>query len=174
MLIRSHHPRCHPLNHFTRFLSTEILVKMTDDMEIDTPLGEAIKRAAQTKAKDAKPNNIYNTTIKTPPHAYAHLELITINQETLLDDLTLRQYLTSALRQFLGLTGMGMPIDILKVSGRECWVRVPRQDLGAFAAALTAWTGSGGSASGFRVCAAGPWLGALVGRHDQRKIWGDS
>lgn len=143
-------------------------------MEIDTPLDEAINKATQTKAKVTKSNNIYNTTIKTPPHAYAHLELITTNQESVLDNLTLRQYLTSALKQFLGLTGMGMPIDILKVSGRECWVRVPRQDLGAFAAALTAWTGSGGSVSGLRVCAAGAWLGALVGRHDQRKIWGES
>lgn len=67
---------------------------------------------------------------------------------------------------------MGMPIDILKITGRECWVRVPRQDLGAFAAALTAWVGTG-SASGFRIYAAGDWLGALVGRYEQRKLWGE-
>lgn len=146
---------------------------MADAMDVDTP--DEIPKTKEAQKKSSKPSStIYTTTIKTPPHAYAHLELITTSQESVLDDLTLRQHLTSALKQFLGLTGMGMPIDILKVSGRECWVRVPRQDLGAFAAALTAWTGSGGSASGFRICAAGAWLGALVARHDQRKLWGES
>ncbi|KAF3760194.1 hypothetical protein M406DRAFT_343340 [Cryphonectria parasitica EP155] len=126
----------------------------------------------QLFSHSTKSHDIYSTTIKTPPHAYAHLELITTaTQELVLDELMLRQFLTSALRQFLGLTGMGIPIDILKVAGRECWVRMPRQDLGAFSSALTAWTGSG-PVSGIRICAAGDWLGALVGRHDQQKIWG--
>lgn len=147
---------------------------MAEKMDVDTPLYESITKATQSKSKFAKSHDIYTTTLKAPSYAYAHLELITANQESVLDDLTLRQYLTAALKQFLGLTGMGLSIDILKVSGCESWVRVPRQDLGAFAAALTAWTGSGGSISGFRVCAAGDWLGALVGRHDQRKIWGAS
>lgn len=143
-------------------------------MQLDDPVGEIIEKAVQTKTKANKSNNIYNATIKTPPHAYAHLEAISMNHDLVLDDLTLRQHLTAALRQFLGLTGMGMPIDILKVSGSEAWVRVPREDLGAFAAAMTAWTGSGGIVSGFRVCAAGPWLGALVGRNNQNKIWEES
>lgn len=147
---------------------------MAEKMDIDTPLDGSIAKAMQSKSKFAKSHDIYSTTLKAPSYAYAHLELITANQKSVLDDLTLRQYLSSALKQFLGLTGMGMPIDILKVSGCESWVRVPRQDLGAFAAALTAWTGSGGSVSGFRICAAGDWLGALVERHDQGKIWGAS
>lgn len=149
--------------------------KLTDRMEIDTPLDEAIIKASQaTASKSTKYHEIYSTTIKTPPHAYAHLEVIyPTNPHAILDELTLRQYFSAALKQFLGITGMGISIDILKVSGRECWVRVPRQDLGAFAAAITAWVGSE-SATGLRICAAGDWLGALVGRHDQRTIWGDS
>lgn len=148
---------------------------MADKMDIDSPLSEAITKASQTNiTKSTKYHEIYGTTIKAPPHAYAHLEVISpASPATILDDLTLRLYFTAALRQFLGCTGLGISIDILKVSGRECWVRVPRQDLGAFASAITAWVGSG-SASGMRICAAGDWLGALVGRHGQNTIWGDS
>lgn len=148
---------------------------MAEKKEIDMPVDEAIHKASQSNiTKSTKYHEIHGTTLKTPPHAYAHLEVISpANPGLTLDELTLRQYLTSALKQFLGVTGMGISIDLLKVSGRECWVRVPRQDLGALASALTAWVGSG-SASGFRICAAGDWLGALVGRHEQRAIWGDS
>lgn len=148
---------------------------MADAMEIDTQLDEAISKASQTPiSKPTKYHEIYGTTIKTPPHAYAHLQVhLSPTDTTILDDITMRQYLTAALKQFLGVTGMGIAIDILKVSGRECWVRVPRQDLGVFASAVTAWVGSG-PASGMSICAAGDWLGALVGRHEQSAIWGDS
>lgn len=138
-------------------------------MDIDPPTQEALTKAKGPKSKS---HEIYSTTIRNPTYAYAHLELVT-TQNVLLDELQIRSYLTSALKQFLGATGSGMPIDILKVQGKESWVRVPRQDLGAFAAALTAWSGSGAS-TGFVVRAAGDWLGALVGRHDQRRLWGES
>lgn len=148
---------------------------MAEQMDIDTPIGEAIQKASQTKSKSSKSHDIYTTTIRTPPYAYAHLETIAAaNAPILLDELTIRQYLTSALKQFLGITGTAILIDILKVAGREAWVRLPRQDLGAFAAAMTTWMGIGPSISGFRICAAGDWLGALVGSNDQRKIWGES
>lgn len=138
-------------------------------MDVDPPVQELVTK---TKGPRSKSREIYSTTIKNPTYAYAHLELITTTN-IILDDLQIRSYLTAALKQFLGATGAGMPIDILKVQGKESWVRVPRQDLGAFAAALTAWSGSGPS-TGFMIRAAGDWLGALVGRHDQRKLWGES
>ncbi|KAI7784718.1 hypothetical protein LA080_009362 [Diaporthe eres] len=138
-------------------------------MGVEAAVQDALTRAKGSKSKSCE---IYSTTIKNSTYAYAHLELITTNN-TLLDELQIRSYLTSALKQFLGATGSGMPIDILKVQGKESWVRVPRQDLGAFAAALTAWSGSGPS-TGFLIRAAGDWLGALVGRHDQRRLWGES
>ncbi|ROW08820.1 hypothetical protein VMCG_02769 [Cytospora schulzeri] len=147
-------------------------------MDIDVPANTLPTEVTKDKSKPTgKSHDIYTTTIKTPTYAYAHLELITTtttSSATLLDDLQVRSYLTSALKQFLGSTGSGMPIDILKVDGRDCWVRVPRQDLGAFAAALAVWPGSGGAVTGFLVRAAGDWLGALVGRCDQKEIWGDS
>lgn len=141
-----------------------------ETMDVDKPAQEI---PAKSSGKKPKSQEIYSaTTIKTPTYSYAHLELIT-TANSALDELQLRSYLTAALKQFLGATGSGMPIDILKVQGKESWVRVPRQDLGAFAAALTAWSGSG-NATGFIIRAAGDWLGALVGRHDQRKLWGGS
>lgn len=138
-------------------------------MDVDSSVQELATKAKGAKSKSRE---IYSTTIKNSTYAHAHLELITTNN-IILDDIQIRSYLTSALKQFLGATGAGMPIDILKVQGKETWVRVPRQDLGAFAAALTAWSGSGPS-TGFMIRAAGDWLGALVGRHDQRKLWGES
>jgi ribonuclease P/MRP protein subunit POP8 len=139
-----------------------------ETMDIGNPAQEV---QAKHSGKKSKSREIYSTTIRSPTYAYAHLELIATNN-LILDDLQLRSYLTAALKQFLGATGSGMPIDILKVQGKESWVRIPRQDLGGFAAALTAWSGSGNS-TGFIVRAAGDWLGALVGWHDQRNLWGE-
>lgn len=148
---------------------------MADQMDIDAPREKIIQKASETKYKSTKSHDIYSTTIRTPTSAYAHLELITAADAAIsLDELTVRQYLTSALKQFLGITGASIPIDILKVVGQEAWVRLPQQDLGAFAAAMTAWPGTGSSIFGFKICAAGDWLGALVGRHEQQKIWGES
>lgn len=143
-------------------------------MDVDIPLDEVINKASGPAAKSTKYHEIYSTTIKSPPHAYAHLQVICpTTPEITLDELTLRQQFTAALRQFLGVTGMGISVDILRVSGPECWVRVPREDLGAFTSAVTAWVGAGNT-SGFRICAAGDWLGALVGRHHQKTLWGES
>lgn len=101
-----------------------------------------------------------------------------------LDALSARTYLSSALSQFLGLTGTAIPIDILKIENKaatsstdqktlasnyDCaWVRVPREDSAAVVAALSSWIGGSGSGNGsganvaWRVCAKGNYLGALV------------
>lgn len=90
-----------------------------------------------------------------------------------LDNLQVKSYCTAALRQFLGLTGVAIPLDVLKVEASACWVRVPRDDLGAFAAALTAWKGSsdGGVEFLLRVKQCSDWLGAMVGSHGQDELW---
>lgn len=92
-----------------------------------------------------------------------------------LDALSARTYLSSALSQFLGLTGTAIPIDILKIepgsssaaglSKYDCvWVRIPREDAAAVVAALSSWIGGGASGANvaWRVCAKGNYLGALV------------
>lgn len=61
----------------------------------------------------------FSKTIRDTEWAYLHLELITSSalsdQQAPLDIITVRTYLTSALVRFLGDTGAGIPIDILKL-----------------------------------------------------------
>lgn len=54
---------------------------------------------------------------------------------------------------------MAIPIDILKIEGSECWIRVPREDAGMVVGAL----GGGGGVGGWRVVGRGEWLGVVAG-----------
>lgn len=38
--------------------------------------------------------------------------------------------------------GAAIPVDILKTTGRDVWIRVPRQDAKGVQAALSSWVGS--------------------------------
>lgn len=121
-----------------------------------------------------KAHDILTCTIKNPPYSYAHLELVTsTTQPESLDELQVKAYCTAALRQFLGLTGQAMFLDILKVEGGDCWVRVPRDDLGSFAAAITAYKGTveDGVERVLRLKQCSDWLGAMVGNDGQDRIW---
>jgi ribonuclease P/MRP protein subunit POP8 len=124
--------------------------------------------------KATKSLEITSRTIKTPAFSYACLELVSDPPTRVpLDNLTVRSYLTSALTQFLGLTGSAISIDILKVEPKECWIRVPREDLSAVIAAVGGWIGRGenGVQVGWRVRANGNWLGSLVGARSAEKVW---
>lgn len=73
--------------------------------------------------KHTPSSDSYHFTTRNPRWSYLKLELISHHhhhqqqkQTTALDALTTRTYLTSALSQFLGLTGSSIPVDILKVS----------------------------------------------------------
>ncbi|KAK3951239.1 hypothetical protein QBC32DRAFT_325448 [Pseudoneurospora amorphoporcata] len=136
-------------------------------MDLDPP-------TTTTTTKSSKYQILTQTTIRSPPFSYAHLSLVSPSPSPSLDALTARQYLTSSLRQFLGDTGASMAIDILLVKGAECWVRVPRDDLAGFAAAVTAYPGHqvGGEQVLMRVVGCGDWLGALVGREEEGELWG--
>lgn len=91
----------------------------------------------------------------------------------MLDDLTVRSYITAALTQFLGLTGSAISVDIMKVDGRECWIRVPREDLSPVMAAVGGWVGGNNEQEkvGWMVKASGNWLSSLVGNQGVEKIW---
>ncbi|OAA71587.1 hypothetical protein ISF_02138 [Cordyceps fumosorosea ARSEF 2679] len=120
-------------------------------------------------------------TIKAPEFAYAQLDLATDGEPgratttttTTLDELLVRSYCAGALRQFLGDTGAGIPVDVLKVDPARCWVRVPRDDLGTLAAALTAYRGSVADGVPFllRVGQCSDWLGTMVGSEALDKLW---
>ncbi|MCJ1416301.1 hypothetical protein MMC32_002636 [Xylographa parallela] len=107
-----------------------------------------------------------NTTLPLP-HTYLHLSLLTPSSvlspqnSPPIDAITARTYLTAALTQFLGLTGTAIAIDILKVEGRDCWLRVAREDGAAVERAVVAWAGEGVA---WRIRGVGGWLGGLVGR----------
>ncbi|KAI1745821.1 hypothetical protein F4680DRAFT_442096 [Xylaria scruposa] len=129
--------------------------------------------------KAKKSYELAKSVIKAPPYSYAHLELFNAAEPAAkmeeLDALQAKSYCTAALKQFLGVTGMAIPLDVLKVEGQSCWLRLPRDDLGAFAAAITAWQGTNqdGISSTFRLRGCSDWLGALVGQRDEQKLWTD-
>jgi ribonuclease P/MRP protein subunit POP8 len=138
-----------------------------------------------------KSYEILTCTVKRPDFSYAHLELVSQQHSSVdsehqtqqqqqdsqslpqLDEIQVKTYCTSALRQFLGLSGSAMPLDILKVDGAECWVRVPREDLSRFSAAMTAWKGvnEGGEHRILRLKQCSDWLGLMVGTQHQDKLW---
>ncbi|KAF9881326.1 hypothetical protein CkaCkLH20_01476 [Colletotrichum karsti] len=137
--------------------------------------GEAPTSTPRTAG--VKSYELLTCTVKTPPFSYAQLELVSdaprASDVTPLDNLQVRSYCNAALKQFLGATGAAIPIDILKVEAGDCWLRVPRQDLSPFAAAITAWAGV--SEQGYRrmlrVKQCSDYLGAMVGADGQDKLW---
>ena len=143
-----------------------------DTSMIDAPSSTSTK---QKPPKSTKDHEITTKTIKEPPFSYACLELISesTTSEIKLDDLTVRSYIMAALTQFLGLTGSAISVDILKVDGRECWIKVPREDLSPVMAAVGGWVGgTEGGKVGWRFKASGNWLSSLVGNQGVEKIWG--
>ncbi|EER27244.1 hypothetical protein CPC735_025800 [Coccidioides posadasii C735 delta SOWgp] len=138
------------------------------------------KRKRNSTAEGAGKKKTPDTTItfisRKPEWAYIHLELVTqppsSNSEPL-DLLTAKTYLTSALSQFLGLSGTAIPFDILKLQAESLptrntlWIRVPHGDAAALIAAVSSWvggsSGDGGSSVAWKIRAKGSWLGALVG-----------
>ncbi|KIX93633.1 uncharacterized protein Z520_10539 [Fonsecaea multimorphosa CBS 102226] len=111
-------------------------------------------------------------TLRNPPHSYFHLRLhatppLQVDQP--LDEITLRSYLTSALQQYLGLTGAAIPVDILKVEGPNAWIRVPCDDEVAVTAGVSQWVGAKGVSLGIE--ARGSWLGGVVAKGTTNGLW---
>ncbi|KAG6005685.1 hypothetical protein E4U21_007749 [Claviceps maximensis] len=108
--------------------------------------------------------------------SYAHLELAAdgpASQTIMLDNLMVKSYMTAALKQFLGLTGLAIPIDILKAQDVTCWVRLPREDMASFAAAITAYKGiwEGDTQYVLRMKGSSNWLGLLIGGAAQEEVF---
>jgi ribonuclease P/MRP protein subunit POP8 len=139
----------------------------------ETLISDAVN-AKRRLPKATKSHEITSRTIKSPAFSYACLELISDPPSRVpLDDLTVRSYLTTAFTQFLGLTGSAISVDILKVEPKECWIRVPREDLSAVLAAVGGWIGRGenGVEVAWRIRGGGNWLGSLVGERSAEKVW---
>jgi len=143
---------------------------MAETTSIDVPMTDSTPTpSAKRKQKPSRGHEITSLTIKTPPFSYAYLELqSTSPTPQSLDETTVSIYLTSALRQFLGLSGTAISVDILKVEGTQCWVRIPRGDLSVFVAAVGGWVGDGVS---WWVRGSGNWLSVLGGRKGEESVW---
>ncbi|CAL8582090.1 hypothetical protein XPA_007767 [Xanthoria parietina] len=106
------------------------------------------------------------TTIRRLPWTYFHLvltssfEITSTSTVAEIDILTARTYLTSALQQFFGITGTAIPVDFLKVEGKDVWIRVPRDDSAIVMSALSGWIGREGVT--WRIKGKSEWLGSLV------------
>lgn len=118
-------------------------------------------------AEASKPeeSQVCTTTVTLThiPFTYFHLTLITAldnNAEVSLDMIMVRTYLTSALQQYLGLSGTAVPIDIVKIEGRDAWIRLPREDGSSVQGALSQWVGKDGNVS-WRVNAHGGFASIL-------------
>ncbi|EEH36143.1 hypothetical protein PAAG_00466 [Paracoccidioides lutzii Pb01] len=145
------------------------------------PSETLIPSKRKTTDSSASDNGLpINFTSRKPPWSYLKLQLITqpsppsSSPSTPLDEITARTYLTTALSQFLGISGTSISIDILKIensTGQKnnnniVWIRVPRDDAAAVVAAVSSWIGNGsqvGSSVSWRVRAKGSFLGALIG-----------
>ncbi|KAL0944101.1 uncharacterized protein CTRU02_201988 [Colletotrichum truncatum] len=129
------------------------------------------------RATGQRSHELLTCTVKNPPFSYVQLELVSdvakSSDSVPLDELQVRSYCNAALRQFLGATGSAIPIDILKVEDKACWLRIPRLDLSPFAAAVTAWAGASeqGNRQVLRVNQCSDYLGAMVGADGQDKLW---
>lgn len=147
-------------------------------METMTSL-EGADHKTVSRAKDNsqhRGHEITSKTIKAPAFSYICLQLISDQAKPPeLDVLSVRSYITAALTQFLGLTGSAISVDILKVDTKECWIRVPREDLSPIVAAMGGWIGGTETEGRFswRVKAAGNWLGVLAGQVGAEDIWND-
>ena len=108
-------------------------------------------------------------TIRSLPYTYLHVSLLAndfmkidsskSNTAPTIDEITVRTHLTSALEQFLGAMGAGIPIDILKIDGKDTWIRIPREDGPTVIEAINAWNGPDGR---WLVRGNGAWLGGLA------------
>ncbi|KAL1995191.1 hypothetical protein VTN49DRAFT_1378 [Thermomyces lanuginosus] len=126
-------------------------------MEIDPPTQRSSTLPLHTQQgpePEPEPNKSSNSieprhfTSRSPRWTYLHLRLISDHPQPPLDTLTTKTTLTSALTQYLGLTGAAISVDIMHVipDKREAWVRVPRDDASAVVAGLSSWVGSSASA----------------------------
>ncbi|OJD14245.1 hypothetical protein AJ78_05404 [Emergomyces pasteurianus Ep9510] len=143
----------------------------------DKDLQSGASVPAKRKTTDGSTSNNglpISFTSRKPPWSYLKLQLITHpnpSSSTPIDELTARTYLTSALSQFLGVSGTSISVDILKIefvpSGQNMvWIRVPRDDAAAVVAAVSSWIGGGAqsvASVSWRILTKGGFLGALVG-----------
>ncbi|GAB7351293.1 hypothetical protein MBLNU459_g1710t2 [Dothideomycetes sp. NU459] len=151
-----------------------------DEEMADASNDPAVDSLAKRKRSTAKNTTLSQFTIRNPQWAYIHLSLIVSptlaaaaaaaeSGSSNMNDVKARSYLQYALSQFLGLHGAAISVDILKLSGPDVWVRVPREDVSAVVAAVGGWVGKDGE--GWRIKGWGCW-GPAVGKDGGLDLFG--
>ncbi|KAK6541517.1 hypothetical protein TWF694_007324 [Orbilia ellipsospora] len=80
------------------------------------------------------------------------------------DLLTWKTHLSTALNQFLGISGTAIPIDFLHSDVSEVYLRIPREDAPRFMAGITGWGEDiEGRTVGFRVLKSAEFLMGIAG-----------
>lgn len=131
--------------------------------------------AATSNPRKRKADDITKIKLPWTEYSYSHLEALRRDSSDPfeLDLIQVRSYCSAALKQFLGVSGQAIPIDILHLDGPGCWLRVPRDDLNKFCAAITAWQGTyeGGTHTTLRIKGCSDYLGQLVGSKGREEMW---
>lgn len=69
--------------------------------------------------------------------------------------------------------GSAIHIDILHVKNDEAWLRLPRNDVIMFGAAVSGYVGSTETrAVGFKILGMGDFLMGVVGKGEEDHVWG--
>lgn len=142
---------------------------MADASQNDVSMLDApvLTATSQNQKPAKKAQIITERTIKTPAFSYINLSLQSSSPTPppVLDDLSVRSYLSTALNHLLGLTGSAISIDIMMVEDKECWIRVPREDLAAVLAATGQWQADFGAPNrmAWHLKASGNFLGSVAG-----------
>jgi ribonuclease P/MRP protein subunit POP8 len=112
-------------------------------------------------------------TLRNPTWSYIRLQQFQPPKNSnALDALTAHIQITAALHQFLGVHGVAVPVDVLKLEESEVWIRVPAVDRSALVAAVGGWVGKAGE--GWRVMGWSSWsAGAEGGKDGGRELFGN-
>lgn len=151
----------------------------TESTAITLPTTQATSQTSTTannnrkKRRKKPPTNqtLSQFPIRKPEWTYIHLQHISSSTTASLDAVTAHLHLTAALSTYLGLHGTAIPIDILKLEGREIWIRVPAEDRAALIAAVGGWVS--GNGEGWRVRGWSHWNASGVGRDGGKDLFGD-
>ncbi|KAG9233717.1 hypothetical protein BJ875DRAFT_463437 [Amylocarpus encephaloides] len=145
-----------------------------DNSTLDNPAATQSTSSKRKISTYARGHEIRTLHLKSPPWSYIHLSIVPASptSDVQLDEVDVRIHLTSALEQFLGDHGRAVSVDLLKVEGKECWLRIPRQDRSLFLAAVGGWVGGTGNVkSGWVVRQTSNWLSSLVGTEGEVRLW---
>lgn len=126
------------------------------------PSSTSTKKRKRNAPSTPQPHILHQSTFRRPPHTLLHLRLTSTstpnptNLSADLDPLTFLQSITAALHSYLGVTGAAIPLDVMKIEGRDVWVRCQMGDERGLRAGVGEWVGAmGGGKVGLRVIGGG-------------------